>query len=424
MLIGPFAAILKERIGLDVEAIGEAAIERAVRERLRVCKLHDAQLYWQQIESCAVEMQELIDAVVVPETWFFRDRDAFNGLTSFVLSEWLPANAEGVLRVLSLPCATGEEPFSIAMALLDAGFPEQRLQIDAVDISLRVIAVAERATYGKNSFRGTDLNFRSQHFTRDDRQFRLKENVRSRVYFRQANLFASGAFPDAHIYDVVFCRNVLIYFDRHGQKLAIRVISRLLRQSGMLFVGPSESALPPQQGFVTTGARSACAFRNIGATASAGNGQQTRLASTSKPSAPLPRPIPVSNSARTLRSGSQPLLKDAPPAPAAIVPVPAESWLVAARRMADVGELTEAMELCERNLAKSAPTPEACYLKGLLHDALGQAQRANENYRKALYLDPGHEEALVHLAAALRRDGDTDGAERLFERAKRARRGG
>src|SRR5690349_16378916 len=144
MLIGPFAALLKERIGLDVEAIGEAAIERAVRERLAACKLPHLQSYWQHIETSAVEMQELIDAVVVPETWFFRDRDAFKGLTSFALGEWLPANAEGVLRVLSLPCATGEEPFSIAMALLDAGFPEHRLHIDAIDISLRVIAAAER----------------------------------------------------------------------------------------------------------------------------------------------------------------------------------------------------------------------------------------------------------------------------------------
>src|SRR4051812_45366643 len=113
MLIDRFASLLKERIGLDVETIGEAGIERAVRERLRICKLQDPDLYWQQLESSAVEMQELIDAVVVPETWFFRDRDAFNGLASFALGEWLPTNTEGVLRVLSVPCATGEEPFSI-----------------------------------------------------------------------------------------------------------------------------------------------------------------------------------------------------------------------------------------------------------------------------------------------------------------------
>jgi chemotaxis protein methyltransferase WspC len=248
--------------------------------------------------------------------------------------------------------------------------------------------------------------------------------VRSRVRFRQANLFASGAFPDAHAYDVVFCRNVLIYFDRHGQKFAIRVITRLLTQSGMLFVGPSESALPPQQGFVTTGARSACAFRKSVERAPAGDSLQTRLTTSAKPSAAIPRPVSVSNSARTRYSGSPPVPGAAPPAPAAIAPAPAaEAWLAAARRLADVGELSAAMELCERNLARTAPTAEACYLKGLLHDALGQSQQANENYRKALYLHPGHEEALIHLAAALRRDGDMRGAERLFERAKRARRG-
>jgi chemotaxis protein methyltransferase WspC len=424
MLIGRFAALLKERIGLDVETIGEAAIERAVRERLAACNLPDLQSYWQHIETSAVEMQELIDAVVVPETWFFRDRDAFKGLTSFALGEWLPANAEGVLRVLSLPCATGEEPFSIAMALLDAGFPEHRVQIDAIDISLRVIAAAERATYGKNSFRGTGLEFRDRHFTRQERQFRLNENVRSRVRFRQANLFASGAFPDAHTYDVVFCRNVLIYFDRHGQKFAIRVLSRLLTRSGMLFVGPSESALPSQQGFFAFGARSACAFRKGVDRAPTGADIQSGLTTRTTAAVATPRPVSVSRP-RDLQSVLPLVPVLAPVMPAATVAAAgAEPWLAAARRLADVGELSEAMELCERNLVKGAPTPEGCYLKALLHDALGQSDRAKDNYRKALYLDPGHEEALVHLAAALRRDGDMSGAQRLFERAKRARRGG
>jgi chemotaxis protein methyltransferase WspC len=422
MLIAPFAALLKERIGLDVETIGEAGIERAVRERLRICKLHDPQLYWQQLETSAVEMQELIDAVVVPETWFFRDREAFTGLTSFALGEWLSTHPEGVLRVLSLPCATGEEPYSIAMALLDAGFPEQRLRIEAVDISLRVIARAERAQYGKNSFRCNDLDFRRRHFVGEERHYQLNENVRRRVSFRQANLFASGAFPEAHVYDVIFCRNVLIYFDRHGQKLAIRLITRLLRQSGILFVGPSESTLPMQQGFVTAGMSAAFAFRRDGAGAPAGRKAQTRPARL--PNA-MPRPTLVPPSALQDCPGVAPLARTAPPEATAFTPAPsAESCLEAARRLADVGELSQAMELCDRNLAETAPTAAAFYLKGLLHDALGEAPPANENYRKALYLDPGHQEALVHLASALRRDGDMSGAERLFERAKRARRGG
>jgi chemotaxis protein methyltransferase WspC len=425
MLIAPFAALLKERIGLDVETIGEAGIERAVRERLRICKLHDPQLYWQQLEASAAEMQELIEAVVVPETWFFRDREAFTGLTSFALREWLPAHSEGVLRVLSLPCATGEEPYSMAMALLDAGFPEHRLRIEAVDISLRVIARAERARYGKNSFRGADLGFRGRHFVRDERHYRLNENVRRQVSFRQANLFASNAFPDAHVYDVIFCRNVLIYFDRHGQKLAIRLISRLLTQAGILFVGPSESTLPMQQGFVTAGVSATFAFRRDSGRAPSGGESKTRPARLPIALSATPRPSPVFNFVRQLRSAVAPAPRNAPPEATALAPAPSsESWLEVARRLADVGELSQAMELCDRNLVETAPTAAAFYLKGLLHDALGQSPRANENYRKALYLDPGYQEALVHLAAALRRDGDLSGAERLFERAKRARRGG
>jgi chemotaxis protein methyltransferase WspC len=420
MLIHPFACLLKERIGLDVEAIGEAGIERAVRERLRVCNLHDPQVYWKQLRSSEAEVQELIEAVVVPETWFFRDLQAFAGLTRYALEEWLPANGAGVLRILSLPCATGEEPFSIAMALLDAGFPEARFEIEAVDISARVIARAQSATYGKNSFRGTQLGFRDRHFSAAGRQYRLHENVRARVCFRQANLFASGAFPLAHAYDVVFCRNVLIYFDPHSRRLAVRLITRLLTQSGILFVGPSESVLPLEQGFVSSHWPMAFAFRRA-----VGAGVSARI-----PTARLPSPgaVVFPRSQPSAADASRPLRPAVPEIPTAVSPAPSAvatkpGWIAAARELADVGNLSQAMELCERNFTTAVPTAEAHYLKGLLHDAVGQSQQASEHYRKAVYLDPAHYEALVHLATAFLRDGDVSGAGRLFERARRARDG-
>ena len=126
---------MKASIGLDAGSIGPPSIERAVQERLSACGLSDRQVYWERVRASATELQALIEAVVVPETWFFRDREAFATLASIGHERWLRAPADGVLRLLSLPSSTGEEPYSMAMALLDAGVPADRFRIDAVDVS-------------------------------------------------------------------------------------------------------------------------------------------------------------------------------------------------------------------------------------------------------------------------------------------------
>jgi chemotaxis protein methyltransferase WspC len=405
-------ALLQERMGLDARSIGAVAIERAIRERQAACGLASQQAYWAYIETTESEIQELIETVVVPETWFFRDREAFTALARTVIGEWLPANPGGMLRVLSLPCSTGEEPFSIAMALLDAGLPAERFTIEAVDISLRVVAHAQQAKYGKNSFRGADLGFRERHFEQAGTTYHLAEHVSRQVNFRQANLLATGAFPAAHVYDVIFCRNVLIYFDAHGRKLAIRLLTQLLAPAGMLYVGPSESGLMLDHGFESARMPLAFAFRRP----------------ESRPYGFVPPKIP--RSLPTIPPAFVPSATAVPARPAAPVSAPTRTmvdtgnWIEAAQRLADEGKLQEAMELCERNLDDQTPSAQAFYLMGLLHDAAGRFEQASEHYRKALYWDPVHQEALVHLGAALLREGDASAAQRLFDRAKRAERGG
>ena len=113
--------------------------------------------------AIAVELQELIDTVAVPETWFFRDRGAFIALARIALDAMVRRGPTDVLRILSVPCSTGEEPYSIAMSLLDAGLSPQRFQVEAIDISHRAIERARAGVYRRNSFRGQDLLFRGRH---------------------------------------------------------------------------------------------------------------------------------------------------------------------------------------------------------------------------------------------------------------------
>jgi len=394
MAFARIAALLKEKMGLDAESIGVATVERVVRERLAARDMTDAQLYWEDVSASEQELQELIEAIVVPETWFFRDPAAFGALVRVVHEEWLPRHPQGTLRILSLPCSTGEEPYTMAMALLDSGFPPQRFHIDAIDISLRAIAYARRGTYGKNSFRSSDLAFRDRHFEPLTRGFRLSAAVRRQVQFRHGNLLASGWLHGAHGYHMIFCRNVLIYFDRPTQDRALEVLGRLLTDAGLLFVGPSESGLLLDHGYVSGGMPLAFAFRHPAAT--------VRVAKRVRKTPPAVVPARAKEK-----------LKEE------TILAPPSHWIDEARRLADQGNLIAALECCELNLAKQPATAEGLHLAGMLHDAAGHISQAAVHYRKALYLDPRHHEALVHLAVALTKEGDSSGARRLFNRANR-----
>jgi chemotaxis protein methyltransferase WspC len=285
-----FGDLLKQSIGLDVDSIGLSAIERAVQERQSAFNAFDRTAYWQRLRASDAELQALIEAVVVPETWFFRDREAFTTVARIAHEQWLRGPPTSVLRLLSLPSSTGEEPYSMAMALLDAGIPADRFRIDAVDVSARALAYAEQATYGKNSFRGRDLAFRDRHFEPDARGQRLKDAVRRQVRFQQGNILAQEFLPGTETYDAIFCRNLLIYFDRTTQDRAIHVLQRLLKANGTLFVAPSETGVLLNHDFASARVPLAFAFHKRDAARASfvwPNGCRAGPPGLSRPSQPL-----------------------------------------------------------------------------------------------------------------------------------------
>lgn len=415
MLAG-IEALLKDVIGLDAATIGTSSIARAVRARQSACGLEDPDVYAAHLRESPAELQELIDTVVVPETWFFRDRGAFDAVVQLLRDGTLNWSPGRKLRLLSLPCSTGEEPYSMAMALLDAGYPPDSFLIDAIDVSSRAIAMAQRAVYGRNAFRGTDLHFRDRHCEAVQGGFRPSEPVRRSVRFSQGNMFNPATLPGNASHDIVFCRNLLIYFDRPTQEAALQVLHRILLPGGFLFLGPSETALPSRRDFTWARLPMAFAFRKV----SAG------------PALVLHKP--AAGPIAALRSFSRPVAQPAPlpPLPPATPLRPAEpqraaatASLAEAQRLADGGRLDEAVGQCETYMRKNGPSADAFHLLGLLRDAAGSRSEAIVNYRKALYLDPHHQEALAHLALMLEQQGDGAGARMLRDRLQRsARRSG
>lgn len=409
-----FFDFLKERIGLDVTSVGPAIIERAVRQRTTLSQAAHADEYWLLLQGSREEQQALIEAVIVPETWFFRYPESFATLGKLARKRLGELNNMRALRILSLPCSTGEEPYSIAMALLDAGLKPHQFKVDGMDVSPLSVEKARRALYGKNSFRGQDLDFRERHFTPEQDGHRVNENVREQVRLQVGNVLDPTLLASEPAFDFVFCRNLLIYFDQPTQKQVFEVLKRLTHFDGVLFIGPAEGSLLGRLGMRSIGIPQSFAF--------------SRHSDPHPEPLPTPKPVAVPVS-QPPRSMPPPVLRQRPFA--AVTPLPtasksanpdAATLLANIAALANEGKSAEARAACEQYLRSHEPVAQVFYWLGLLSDVAGLTLEAQGFYRKALYLEPQHPEALMHLAALLQAQGDTAGARRLQERAARSGR--
>jgi chemotaxis protein methyltransferase WspC len=413
MPIAEIESLLKRTIGLHSASVGLPTIERAVQQRLIACGLKDLPSYVERVRSSVMELQELIETVIVPETWFFRDREAFTALGQFVVQEWLPAPSEKKLRLLSIPCATGEEPYSMAMTLDSVDLPADRFQIVAADISEHALALARKAIYGRNSFRGENIEFRDRFFEASHNGYHLLDCICQQVFFQQGNLLSSDFLHGSDLFHFIFCRNLLIYFDRPAQDRAIHTLKRLLMPGGVLFVGPAEGALLLNHGLISANRPLAFAFRH-GTSVSPKQPNQKTISRPNSNS--LKAPAPPSKPKLRLKTRKIPFKPPKQPLPAKIV-----TDLEMAERLADEGRLEEAGKACECYLKQHSSSVEALYLLGVISDASGEREKAGAYYRKALYLNPEHYESLMHLAYAAENTGDTTAAQNLRARARRVK---
>ncbi|WP_096725508.1 CheR family methyltransferase [Paraburkholderia acidicola] len=441
-----FVNWLSSETGIDASSLGVNAFGRAVLERVRATQ-HDElpedvalDAYWLLLNLSPEERQALVESLVVPETWFFREREAFAALVRLAHERLASAPAR-VLRVLSAPCSSGEEPYSAAMALLDAGIDPARFIVDAVDISGQAIERAQRAVYGRNSFRGHALEFRARHFDETAEGWQLHERVQRTVQFTQGNLFGPSQRADIR-YDFIFCRNVLIYFYRDAQDRAIRLLDAQLADGGTIFVGPAETGLMMRHALTSARIPLAFAFQRMPADEKNLIGGTTRAdqwfalsagapddgavqslvpiarTTTLKPVTARPAPPPFAASRPSEIAARSAAARAS--APRASTSAPASSGLAEAHRLADAGLLGEAERLVRTFIDGHQPEAEAFYLLGLIADARGEGTQAVDFYRKALYLAPAHYEALTHLAVLLDVSGDTAGAQQMTLRAQRA----
>jgi chemotaxis protein methyltransferase WspC len=398
--------MLKNSIGLNVSTVGTSNFERAVRLRMKALELDDLNLYAARLRNTN-ELAELIDEVIVPETWFFRNPASFAALQEYVTSRWKGRALGKKLTVMSVPCSTGEEPYSIAMALDQIGLQPFEYQIDAFDVSHRLLTKAKRGVYGRHSFRNKEDDYRERYFDLVGGTFVLNDRIRNAVNFQQGNLLDKYFGVGGQQYDVVFCRNLLIYFDRDTQNAAMAKLYAMLDDAGMLLLGHAESPDYLRGHFARADYPRAFGYTKVTGPALAQK-ETVHLPEVLRAATPAPRRKPRQEFTHTVE------LKKADTLPQTDATVLRE-----AARLANRGELREAGILCENYLRENPTSAQAYYLLGLVREGEGKHNLVGELFRKAVYLDPNHYEAMIHLALHLVRYGDAESAKKLQQRAHR-----
>jgi len=389
MVQAAIETMLRQKIGLEANSIGSRTIARGVEQRRIACGLRDQMSYLRHLQTSAQELEELIETVVVPETWFFRDKEPFVYLAQYVTTTALKASEP--LRLLSVPCATGEEPLSIAMTLLDAGLAPSQFRIHAIDISKRALQKAKQGIYSKRSFRG-GVPVPQRYFQEVADGYQVRPLLRDTVKFMQGNILKPGFLTEGK-YHIIFCRNLLIYLDRAARNQVLRDLDNALVPRGLLFVGAAETAQITAKNYTLIRHAFAFAYRKENLAAVPLKLPPAKIIESQIANSPAPSP---------------------PPKPQRVA-----SSLELARVLADQGQLAEAAKQCEFHLSAHRTDVQAYSLLGVIYQGLNCLEQAEQSFQKAIYLNPYAYEALVHLALLKEQRGDQAGAEILRQRVQR-----
>ena len=408
MKFSPIEELLRERIGFDAQSLGPAALPRAIRDRMQVRQVADVGDYTRTLTAEAVEWSALLTHLLVSESWFFRGgRPLFDYLAGWVRDR---ASSRPV-RILSVPCSTGEEPYSLAIALRETGVPSSHFHIDAVDLSPDHLHRASAGVFNAFAFRDATSDPREFAFLhRSDDRWELLPRYRESVHFRPGNAIERNFLGDEAPYDLILSRNLFIYLTPDGCNRAMVNLDRLLAPDGQLCLTPAEADRLPSARFELDGPVAFALYRRTHATSSGVVPLASRSGTTT-----------VAPPRSAVKAPTTPL---APPPPRIEIAKPSTRVVnpfEIARSLADAGQLDEARAACER-LLESLPTADGFALLGVIHLAAGRHTDASGAFRKALYLDPDHAEALTHMIVLHEQRGEAEPAAALNRRLARVRR--
>ncbi len=413
-----FQDYLHRHSGLHFERRNAKLLERGLARRMRALGLGSYRRYYDYLESYAEsrrELAKLLGLLTIGETYFFRYLPHFEALVSTVLPEALARNHRTRrLRIWSAGCSSGEEPYSIALVLAER-FPQLagwEVEILATDVNKQALKSARDGLFGQRSVRLVDPAYLKKYFRREGRAFRLDAAIRARVRFESLNL-QTGSYPAANNgtadLDMIFCRNVMIYFRPETTRKIVERFAGCLRPKGYLFLGHSETLLNISERFSRVAAAGGFLYQ-LGSEKKAPSGH---FESPSPPSpaavreadptwpAPVRQAVPLPPLApeeppQLYRQARQAFEREDFEAAQGLFarvleaqPGHVGSLLGMGFVLANQGRYDEALDCCEQALAEDDLCPEAYFLRGMLAEARVDLEGAIEEYRRALWLEMG-----------------------------------
>ncbi|GHT50196.1 chemotaxis protein CheR [Spirochaetia bacterium] len=236
-----YKKLIYNESGIFFTPTNRSILEGRLKERLRQDGAANTKAYYDKIAANKEELKIFLDAITTNLTSFFRNLPHFEALQHFVIPEITSlkkASGDMTLRVWSAGCSTGEEPYTIAMLLSEKLPPAFKFEIVASDLSLKCLMTAKEGFYSQDRMVGVPDAYISKYFDKLENGFKVKETLKSKIRFDYHNLKNVSPWKN---FDVIFCRNVLIYFDEAAQTEVVNHFWDSMTQKGFLYIGHSES---------------------------------------------------------------------------------------------------------------------------------------------------------------------------------------
>jgi len=237
-----------KRTGMYFNDSSKYLLQKRLSPRARELNFESFQKYFYFLQydpRADAEFDHIYDLVTTNETYFFREPAQLTAFIDEIIPDILAKKSMKKVRIWSAGCSSGEEPYSIAMLLSEAGFYQNAtFEIFASDINQQVLAKARKGQYRESAFRATTPELRDRYFNREaDGSWRIKDEVRNRVQFGRLNLYDEARVSLLGNLDIVFCRNVIIYFDDQSKRVVVNNFYNRLIDGGYLLLGHSESLI-------------------------------------------------------------------------------------------------------------------------------------------------------------------------------------
>ena len=256
-----FRSLIYKESGITFSDTNRPVLESRIRDALRHKHLNSVDEYYKLVLADKNELSEMLDSVTTNLTRFFRNQPHFDTLENYVLPEIIKRKGTSMdkcIRVWSAGCSTGEEPYTIAMVLKECVPPQFKVEIVASDISLKCIMVARRGFYEDSKIAGIPDNYLNKYFERRPGGWQVKQEIMGMIRFDYHNLSHESSLTNI---DIVFCRNVIIYFDDAVQKSVIDGFWKVMAPKGYLFIGHSESLFGMDTKFAFVKTPWACIYK-------------------------------------------------------------------------------------------------------------------------------------------------------------------